>query len=34
MGPGLLPLGEVKEKQQLYQEGLAQIIAHLVGEEF
>ena len=34
MGPGLLPLGEVKEHLQLYQQELAQAVAELLGEEF
>ncbi|MEO7308019.1 MAG: hypothetical protein ABIR78_07820 [Ferruginibacter sp.] len=34
MGPRLQPLGEMKERQQLYQQQLATAIAHLVGEEF
>lgn len=34
LGPGLPPLGEVKEDQQLYQQQLAKLIANLVGEEF
>jgi len=34
MGPGLTPIGEVKEDQQLYQRQIAQMIAALLGEEF
>lgn len=34
IGPGISPLGEVKEDQQLYQEQLAQTIAALLGERF
>ena len=34
MGPGLLPIGEVKEHMQLYQQELAQAVAELLGEEF
>ena len=34
LGPGLPPLGEVKEDQQLYQQQIAELIANLVGEEF
>lgn len=34
IGPGIEPLGELKEKQQLYQRQLAQTIAHLLGENF
>lgn len=34
IGPGIEPLGEIKEDQQLYQQQIANIIAGLVGEEF
>jgi arylsulfatase A-like enzyme len=34
IGPNIIPLGEVKEDQQLYQRQLAQTIASLLGEEF
>lgn len=34
IGPGIEPLGEMKEDQQLYQEQLAQTIAGLLGEHF
>ena len=34
MGPGLQPLGEVKESKQFYQLQLARAIARLLGEEF
>ncbi len=34
MGPGLLPLGEIKETGQLYQQQIAQTIAQLLGEHF
>ena len=34
IGPGIMPLGEVKETNQLYQQQLAQCIAHLLGEDF
>ncbi len=34
MGPGLEPLGEVKERQQHYQVRIAGLIAELVGEKF
>lgn len=34
MGPGVEPLGEVKEDQQLYLREVAGVIAGLVGEEF
>jgi hypothetical protein len=34
MGPGIEPLGEIKEEQQLYQQQLAGVIAGLVGEKF
>lgn len=34
IGPGIAPLGEVKEDQQLFQKQLAQTIAALLGEEF
>ena len=34
MGPGVEPLGEVKEDQQLYLKEVAGVIAGLVGEEF
>jgi arylsulfatase A-like enzyme len=34
IGPGIAPLGEVKEEQQFYQQQLAQTIAGLVGEKF
>lgn len=34
IGPGIEPLGEIKEQQQLYQRQLAQTIANLLGENF
>lgn len=34
IGPGILPKGESKDRMQLYQQQLAQTIAHLLGEEF
>lgn len=34
MGPGVAPLGEVKDEQQLYLQQVAGMIAGLVGEEF
>jgi hypothetical protein len=34
MGPGIKPLGEIKDNQQLYQQQIAQTIAQLLGEEF
>ena len=34
MGPGIQPLGEMKEFQQIYQKQLAQTIALLLGENF
>jgi len=34
IGPGIKPLGEIKGDQQLYQQQLAQTIAHLMGKEF
>ena len=34
IGPSILPLGEIKEDQQLYQEQIADLIAGLVGEKF
>ncbi len=34
IGPGILPLGEIKEDQQIYQKQLAQTIASLLGEKF
>lgn len=34
IGPGIEPLGEIKEKKQFYQQQLAAMIAQLVGEEF
>jgi len=34
IGPGIKPLGEIKDDQQLYQQQLAQTIAHLMGKEF
>lgn len=34
MGPGFTPLGEVKEKEQYYQQQLAQTIANVLGENF
>ena len=34
MGPGIEPLGEVKDKEQLYQAQIAQTIANLVGQKF
>jgi hypothetical protein len=33
-GPGISPLGEMKEKQQLFLKQVAQTIANLFGEEF
>lgn len=34
IGPGVEPLGEMKEEQQFYQQQIAQTIAALVGEKF
>lgn len=34
MGPGIPPLGEMKNEEQIYQKQIAQTIAHLVGENF
>lgn len=34
IGPAIQPIGEVKEKQQLFQQQVAQTIAGLLGEEF
>ena len=34
IGPGISPLGEIKDDQQLYQVQLAQTMANLLGEEF
>jgi hypothetical protein len=34
LGPGIKPAGEIKEKQQFYQQQLAQTIAGLLGEDF
>jgi hypothetical protein len=34
LGPGVKPMGEIKEGQQLYQQQLAETIARLVGEKF
>ena len=34
LGPGLPPIGEVKEDQQLYEQQVAELIANLLGEEF
>jgi arylsulfatase A-like enzyme len=34
IGPGIKPLGEMKEEQQLYQQQLAQTIAGILGEYF
>jgi arylsulfatase A-like enzyme len=34
IGPQIQPLGEIKEEGQLYQQQVAQTIAHLLGEEF
>jgi hypothetical protein len=34
IGPGIQPLGEIKDKQQVYQKQLAQTIAALMGEKF
>jgi len=34
IGPNIIPLGEVKKDQQIYQKQLAQTIAALVGEKF
>jgi hypothetical protein len=34
IGPGIAPLGEIKDNQQLYQVQLAQTIAELLGEDF
>jgi hypothetical protein len=31
MGPGILPLGEIKKSSQQYQKQIAQTIAHLLG---
>jgi Type I phosphodiesterase / nucleotide pyrophosphatase len=34
IGPQILPLGEIKEEEQLYQQQIAQTVASLLGEEF
>ena len=34
IGPGIKPIGEVKQDEQIYQQQLAQTIAHLLGENF
>ena len=34
MGPEIKSLGEIKKDEQIYQQQLAQTIAHLMGEEF
>lgn len=34
IGPGIQPLGEIKEDQQIYQKQLAQTVAALLGEKF
>lgn len=34
IGPHIQPLGEVKEEGQLYQQQIAQTIAHVLGEDF
>lgn len=34
LGPTIRPLGEIKEEGQVYQQQIAQTIAHLIGEEF
>lgn len=34
IGPGIRPMGEIKDNEQLYQQQLAQTIAHLLGEDF
>ncbi len=34
IGAGIKPVGEIKDKQQLYQQQIAQTIAGLAGEEF
>lgn len=34
IGPGIEPLGEMKNKKQVYQKQMAETIANLVGEEF
>jgi arylsulfatase A-like enzyme len=34
IGPTIVPAGEIKEDQQLYQKQLAQTIAALIGEKF
>jgi hypothetical protein len=34
LGPNISPLGEMKDKEQIYQKQLAQTIAVLVGEDF
>jgi arylsulfatase A-like enzyme len=34
IGPGLQPLGEKKDDQQLYQKQIAKLIAELVGEKY
>jgi hypothetical protein len=34
IGPHVQPLGEIKQDGQLYQQQLAQTIAHVLGEEF
>src|SRR5579871_327436 len=34
IGPGIEPLGEMKEEQQIYQKQIASTIANLLGQEF
>ena len=34
IGPGIQSAGEIKEKKQLYQQQIAQTIAHILGENF
>ena len=34
MGPGIEPLGEMKDKEQFYQAQIAQTIASLLGQKF
>jgi len=34
IGPGIKPLGEIKLNEQIYQQQIAQTIAHLLGENF
>jgi hypothetical protein len=34
IGPGIAPVGEIKEDQQIYQKQIARTIAALIGEEF